>query len=156
MSYLFAFSCCSRGSQGKNTEVTLQETDPDLPVSVQESLVKAWVSGHPLQGQEYWVQPCEHRTFWRRSPYLHHLHHSWVSGQTTGRKHSPAHLQKIWLKIYWGWLRPSEQDPVSPTVSLFHQEASINFLSLSIRGQTEWKPQSQTTNQTNHMDHSLV
>ena len=26
-------------------EVTPQETDPDLPVSVQESLVEAWVSG---------------------------------------------------------------------------------------------------------------
>ena len=31
--------------------VTLQETDPDLPVSVQESLVEAWVSSHPLQGR---------------------------------------------------------------------------------------------------------
>ena len=29
---------------------------------------------------------------------------------------------------------PSEQDPVSPTVSLSHQEASINLLSLSLRG----------------------
>ena len=29
---------------------------------------------------------------------------------------------------------PSEQDRVSPTVSLFHQEASINLLSLSLRG----------------------
>ena len=29
--------------------VTPQETDPDLPVSVQESLVEAWVSGGLLQ-----------------------------------------------------------------------------------------------------------
>ena len=36
------------------------------------------------------------------------------------------------------------------------QEASITLLSLSIRGQTEWKPQSQKTNQTDHMDHSLM
>ena len=35
------------------------------------------------------------------------------------------------------WPRPLEQDPVSPTVSLAHQEASISLLSLSIRGQTE-------------------
>ena len=30
--------------------VTPQETDPDLPVSVQESLVEAWVGGGLLQG----------------------------------------------------------------------------------------------------------
>ena len=36
--------------------------------------------------------------------YLHYLHHSLASGQTTGRKHSPAHQQKIGLNIYW-WLR---------------------------------------------------
>ena len=43
-----------------------------------------------------------------------------------------------------------------PTVSLSHQEASIILLSLFTRGQTEWKPQSQKTNQSDHMDHSLV
>ena len=31
--------------------VTPQETDPDLPVSVQESLVEVWVSGGLLQGR---------------------------------------------------------------------------------------------------------
>ena len=30
--------------------VTPQETDPDLPISVQESPVKAWVGGGLLQG----------------------------------------------------------------------------------------------------------
>ena len=50
----------------------------------------------------------------------------------------------------------SEQDSVSPSVSLSHQEASISLLSLSIRGQTEWNPQSPKTNQTDHVDHSLV
>ena len=30
--------------------VTPQETDPDLPVIVQESLVEAWVGGGLLQG----------------------------------------------------------------------------------------------------------
>ena len=33
--------------------VILQETDPDLPVHVQESLAEAWVSGGLLQGQGY-------------------------------------------------------------------------------------------------------
>ena len=31
--------------------------------------------------------------------YLHYLHHSLAPGQTTGRKHSPVHQQKIGLKI---------------------------------------------------------
>ena len=47
---------------------------------------------------------------------------------------------------------PSEQDPVFPSVSLTHQKASRSLLSFSIRGQTEWKPQSQKTNQTDYMD----
>ena len=67
--------------------------------------------------------------------FLHYLHHSLVSGQTTGREHSLTHQQKIGLKIYWTWSRPSKQDPVSPTVSLSHQEAFISLLSLSIRRQ---------------------
>ena len=33
--------------------VTAQETDPDLPVSVQESPPEAWVSGGLLQGQRH-------------------------------------------------------------------------------------------------------
>ena len=32
--------------------------------------------------------------------YLHYLHHGLVTGQTTGREHSPAHQQKIGLKTY--------------------------------------------------------
>ena len=32
--------------------MTPQETDPDLPVSVQESPAEAWVSGGLLQGRE--------------------------------------------------------------------------------------------------------
>ena len=32
--------------------------------------------------------------------YRHYPYHSLVSGQTTGREHSPTHQQKIGLKIY--------------------------------------------------------
>ena len=60
---------------------------------------------------------------------------------------------QIGLKIYWAWPCPSEQDPV-PHHSQCHQEASISTLSYSIRGQTVWK--SQKTNQSEHVDHSLV
>ena len=82
---------CTRSQETKS--VSPQETESDLPVSVQES-----------------------------------------SGQTTRRKHSLIHHQKIRLKIYWEMFQPSEQDPVSPTVSLFHQEASMSLLSLYIEG----------------------
>ena len=61
--------------------------------------------------------------------YLHYLHHSLASGQITGRKYSPTHQQKIGLKIYWTWSHLSEQDPVSTSVSLSHQETSISLLS---------------------------
>ena len=49
-------------------------------------------------------------------------------------------IQKTGLKIYWAWPCSSEQDPVYPSGSLSHQEASISPLSLSIRGQIDWKP----------------
>ena len=60
----------------------------------------------------------------------------------------PTHQQKIGLKIYWAWPRPSEQDPVSPSVSLSHQEVSISLLSFNIGDQTDRKPQSQKTKQS--------
>ena len=46
-------------------------------------------------------------------------------------------IKRIGLKIYWVWPCPSEQDPLSPSVSLSHQEASISLLSFSIKGQNE-------------------
>ena len=106
--------------------VTLQGTDSDLPVSVQESMVEVWVCGGLLQGQG-----CLHGTFEGGCNYLHYLHHSLAPVNSSTRQ------QKIGLKIYWAWPCPSEQDPVCPSVSLSHLEASINLLSFSIRGQTE-------------------
>ena len=85
---------------------------------------------------------------------LYYLNHRLVSDQTKGREHSSFHQEKIGLNIYWAWPHPSEQDPVSPSASLSHQETSISLLSLSLRGQTEWKPQSKKTIQTDHMGHN--
>ena len=47
----------------------------------------------------------------------HYLHHSLGSGQTTEREYNPFHQHKIGLKFYWAWPHPSEQNPVSPSVS---------------------------------------
>ena len=43
--------------------VTPQETDPDLPVNVQEPRVEVWVGGGLLQGWGHCVQQCVHGTF---------------------------------------------------------------------------------------------
>ena len=82
-----------------------------------------------LQGQGHWIQQCWHKPFWRRSPLPHH---SLSSGQTTGRKHSSTHQEKIRLKVYWAWPRPSEQtqiplQPVPPIREL--PQASCPYLS---------------------------
>ena len=81
--------------------MTPQETDPNLPVSVQESLVKAWVMQHVgyrrLGGTEC-SSVCM-GLFEGGHHYLHYLHQGLFSDQTTGRGHSPAHQQKIGLKI---------------------------------------------------------
>jgi len=68
-----------------------QETDPDLPVSVQESLVEAWVGSGlcKVRGTE-WGSVCM-GPFEGGHHFLHYLHHSLVSGQTTGQEHSPTH-----------------------------------------------------------------
>ena len=60
--------------------------------------------------------------------YCHYFYHTLVSGQTTGREHSPTHQQKIGLAIYWAWPWPSEQDPNSPRVCPSHQGASTSLL----------------------------
>ena len=65
----------------------------------------------------------------------------------------PTHQQKIGLKIYWAppiRTRPSFPFSRSLPSGRFHKP-----LSFSIRGQAEWKPQSQKTNQTEHMEYNL-
>ena len=117
----------------KKGAVTPQETDPDLPVRVQESLAEAWAHTGLLQGRGTEYDSACTRPSEGGRHYLHQPHHNLVSGQITGRKHSPAHQQKIRDLL-------STAPPVStvpPTVSLSQQEASISLLSLSIRGQTE-------------------
>ena len=54
-------------TQEKRT-VTPQETDTQLPLNVQESPAKAWVSSILLHGQGHWVGQCVQGTFWRRLP----------------------------------------------------------------------------------------
>ena len=80
--------------------MTPQETDADLPLSVQESPAEAWVGSGLLHGQGTECGSACTGHFEGGRHYLHYLHHSFASGQTTGREHSPTHREKIGLEIY--------------------------------------------------------
>ena len=70
--------------------VTSQETDPDLPVSVQESLVEVEVVVACFRVGGTVCSPASMGPFEGGYHYLHYLHHSLASGQLIGREHSPA------------------------------------------------------------------
>ena len=95
---------------------------------------------------------------WNLEGGHHYLHISTIAWpQVKSREGTQLHPStENYIKIYWAWPHPPEQDPVSSSVSLSHHKASISLLSFSIRGQTVWKPQLQKPNQSSHMDHSLV
>ena len=123
---------CAQQDPGKRSSDTTRDW-PRLSCECPGVSREEWFSSGLLKDQGHWLQKWVLGIFERDRHYLHYLHHSLVSGQTTGREHSPAHQQKIGLKIYWACPCPSEQEPVSPTVSLFQQGVSISLLSLSIK-----------------------
>ena len=79
--------------------VTPQETDSDMPVSVQESGggVGRWWPAAGLGALSVSVPAWD---LLKEVHYLHYLHLSLAPGQITGREHSPTLQQKIGLKIY--------------------------------------------------------
>ena len=102
----------------KKEAVTAPETEPDLPVSVQESLAEAWVDSGLLQGQGHWLQQSWELCCAGISPFegsSHYPYHSLAWGQTTRRKQGPTCQQKTGLKIYrikktnrkWGFVPQS-------------------------------------------------
>ena len=133
--------------------VSPQETEPDFPVSVQESLAEARVDSGLLRGPgtEY-NSACT-------SLFEGHHHHNYPTTvclrQNNRERTQPCPSTESWIKNLLSMALPIRIRPSFPH-SLSHQEASTSLLSLSTRGQTERKPQSQRTNQTDHMDHSLV
>ena len=69
---------------------------------------EVWVSSGLLQGQEHWV--------WQGTVPLSSLPPPCFGLRSKNRKGTqPLHPQKTWLKIYWEWLHPSEQEPVFPS-----------------------------------------
>ena len=93
--------------------VTLKETDPALPMNVQESQAEVCIGSGQLQG---WGTQCSSvcmGPFEWGLHYLHYLHPSLASSWTTGREHSPTHQQKFGLKIYWAWPHSSAIPKIS-------------------------------------------
>ena len=71
--------------------MTPQETDPDLLVSVQESPAEVWVGGG-LRSLSVAVRAWD---LLKTVHYLHYVHDSLASGQTTGKEHNLTHKQKL-------------------------------------------------------------
>ena len=65
-------------------------TPQDLPMSVQESPTEVWVGGDLLQGWSTEFSSVCMGPFEGIPHYLHYLHYSLATGQTTGRELSPA------------------------------------------------------------------
>ena len=101
---------------------------------------------HKRLNQTYlWVS----RSLWQR-------HGQYFGFRPNKERMKPHPSTENWIKTLLSMASAIRTRPISHTVSVSHQETSISLLSLFIRGKTEWKPQSQKTNQTDHMDHSLV
>ena len=64
--------------------VTPQETDPDLPISVQESLAEAWVSSDLLQVRATECSSACMGPLEGGHHYLHYLHHSLAPSKQQG------------------------------------------------------------------------
>ena len=82
------------------------------------------------------------------------VHFSKLQGGST----APSISRKLdyWIKDLLNMVLITRARPSFPHSQSRCQEACTILLSSSIRQQTEWKPQSQKTNQMGHIDHSLV
>ena len=111
--------------------MTPQETDPDLPVSVQEFPVEMWVSGGLLQG---WGHSCSSACMGPLEGAIIFITSTIDWLQVNNREGTQYHSSmKNWIKDLLSMVPPSEQDLVSPSVSLsgrfhkplilFHQRA---------------------------------
>ena len=80
--------------------MTPQETDPDLPVSVQDSLAEAWVGGGLLQGWGH-LSVAVHAWDLLKDVTIIFITSTIVWSQVNSREGtSSTHQQKTGLKIY--------------------------------------------------------
>ena len=88
----------------------------------------------------------------------HYLYYPYQFGLRSNNREGtqPCSSTENWIKDLLSMAPPIRTRPSFPHSHCLPSEASLSLLPLPVRGQTEWKPQSQKTNQTDHMDHSLV
>ena len=116
--------------------MTPQETDPDLPVSVQGSLAEAWVGGGLLQ---VWGTECSSACvgpFEGGRHYLHYLHQFWSQVKQQGGNTTLPSTEN-WIKDLLSMALPIRTRLSFPLSHLSHQQDSISLLSFSIRGLTD-------------------
>ena len=89
--------------------------------------------------------------------YIHYLHDSLVSGLMSNNREGtqPHPSTENWTKYLLSMALPIRTRPTFPH-SQSLPSGSFHKPLITLRGQTKWKPQSQKTNQTDYMDHSLV
>ena len=116
-----------------------------MPVSVQESLTEEWV-GDGLCGLGA-LSVALHAWDLLKEVAIIFITSTIVWPQVNNREVTQLHpsTENCIKDLLNMAPRPSEQDLISPSVSLSHQEASISLLPFSIRRQTELKSQSQKT-----------
>ena len=83
---------CTRTQEKK--AVSLQETEPDLPVSVQESLVEAWVNSGLLGvwGTEY---NSAHKSLYEGGRHYHHYPYRSLASTKQGGNTAPPINRKL-------------------------------------------------------------
>ena len=88
---------------------------------------------------------------------IHWVAKNWTEGNWNSREGTqPNPSIENWIKDILSMAPPIRTILNLPLSHLSHQQVSISLFSFSIRGKTDWNPQSQKTNQSDHMDHSLV
>ena len=117
--------------------MTPQETDPGLPVSVQESLAEAWVGGWPAEGSGALSAAVPAWDLWEQVAIIF-ITSTLVWCQVKQQGGTQLHPStENWIKHLLSMVPPIRSRPSSRTVSLSQQEAPISFLSSSVRGQAE-------------------
>ena len=106
--------------------MTPQETDPDLPMSVQESPVEVWVSGGLLQG---WVlSVAVHAWDILKEVTIIFITSTIVWPQVNNREGTQLHPStENWIKDLLSMTPPIRTRPISPSVSLSHQDYGYFF-----------------------------
>ena len=126
-----------------------QEAESDLPVSVQESWRRKWqptpvlLSGNfhglrSLVGYSSWDHRESDRTEQLQLQFQSRSLWQRFGLRPNNREGTKPHPStENWIKDLLSLALPIRQYPVSPTLSLFHQEVFISLLSLFIRVQKE-------------------